>query len=154
MSLEEAIKQTKPFASVFQKLLVNVLYTSNWLEEKLRIILKPYDITIQQYNVLRILRGAQKALSTSSIRERLIDKMSDTSRMVDRLCKKGLVSRDKCCGDKRKVDIKLTSSGAKLLILIDEASVKFDTCTKSLTIAEAEILNKLLDKMRNRCDLA
>ena len=153
MKLEEAIQQTKPFGSVFQKVLINVIYTSNWLDEKLRNILKPYDITIQQYNVLRILRGAQSALSTSSIRERLIDKMSDTSRMVDRLCKKGLVSRDQCCGDKRKVDIKLTQAGDNLLSLIDnEASVKFDTCTQALSMDEAATLNNLLDKMRVLCD--
>ncbi|MDX1686291.1 MAG: MarR family transcriptional regulator, partial [Saprospiraceae bacterium] len=99
MKIEEAIKQTKPFRNLYQKAMVNLLYTSNWVEERLRELIKPYDITIQQYNVLRILRGSGKPLTTSVIRERLIDKMSDTSRMVDRLCKKGLVDRRQCCVD-------------------------------------------------------
>lgn len=152
MRIEEAIQQTKPFRSEYQKVLVNVLFTSNWLEERLRSILKPYDITIQQYNVLRILRGADNALTTSVIRERLIDKMSDTSRMVDRLYKKGLVSRETCCGDRRKVDIILTRDGQELLASIDMTSEKFDQCTQSLSVKEAQLLNELLDKLRSHCD--
>ena len=151
MRIEEAIQQTKPFRSEYQKVLVNILFTSNWLEEKLRNLLKPYDITIQQYNVLRILRGANNALTTSVIRQRLIDKMSDTSRMVDRLCKKGLVSREVCCGDRRKVDISLTNEGAKLLAEIDLSSERFDQCTQGLSVKEAEMLNLLLDKVRYPC---
>jgi len=152
MKIEEAIKQTKPFKSVYQKVLVNVLYTSNWLEEKLRTILKSYDITIQQYNVLRILKGSNQAMTTSAIRSRLIDKMSDTSRMVERLCKKGLVNQQKCCGDRRKVDIFLTEQGADLLSEIDRASMKFDACTQSLSEHEAQLLSNLLDKMRHKCE--
>lgn len=152
MKIEEAIKQTKPFRSVYQKVLVNVLYTSNWLEERLRAILKPYDITIQQYNVLRILKGANAAMTTSAIRSRLIDKMSDTSRMVDRLCKKGLVHQEKCCGDRRKVDIMLTETGGRLLDDIDKANAQFDACTHSLSEHEAQVLSNLLDKMRHNCE--
>ena len=148
MRIEEAIQQTKPFKSIYQKVVVNLMFTSNWLEEHLRNVLKPYDITIQQYNVLRILRGANKALTTSVIRQKLIDKMSDTSRMVDRLCKKGLVHRVQCCGDRRKVDISLTQEGHDLLAEIDSDSPEFDACVAALSQEEAILLSDLLDKMR------
>lgn len=150
MRIEEAIKQTKPFRSVRQKALVNLMYTSNWIEERLRAIIKPYDITIQQYNVLRILRGAGQPLSTSVIRERLIDKMSDTSRMVDRLSKKGLVHRAQCCGDRRLVDISLTESGLDLLRDMELKSCEFELCLSGLTSDEAETLNELLNKLRSK----
>jgi DNA-binding MarR family transcriptional regulator len=148
MRIEEAIQQTKPFKSAYQKVMVNLMFTSNWLEEHLRNILRPYDITIQQYNVLRILRGANKALTTSVIRRKLIDKMSDTSRMVDRLCKKGLVHRAQCCGDRRKVDILLTQAGHDLLAEIDRDTPEFDACVSALSPQEAILLSDLLDKMR------
>ena len=148
MRIEEAIKQTKPFRNLYQKAIVNLLYTSNWVEERLREVIKPYDITIQQYNVLRILRGAGKPLTTSVIRDRLIDKMSDTSRMVDRLCKKGLVDRQQCPNDRRLVDISLTPSGSELLSKVDLKSKEFDLCLCQLTEKEADVLNTLLDKIR------
>lgn len=149
MKIEDAIKQTKPFRNLYQKAMVNLLYTSNWVEERLRSVIKPYDITMQQYNVLRILRGAGTPLTTSIIRERLIDKMSDTSRMVDRLCKKGLVSRNQCCNDRRLVDISLTESGFELLSSIDQKSCDFDLCLRQITEDEAKTLNSLLDKIRS-----
>ena len=149
MKIEKAINQTKPFKNCYQKAMVNLIYTSNWLEERLREIIKPFGLTIQQYNVLRILRGAGMPLSTSVIRKRLIDKMSDTSRMVDRLHKKGLVSRNACCVDRRLVDIALTNDGETLLQDIDTLSSTFDECMCNLDKAEARLLNELLDKLRS-----
>ena len=150
MKIEDAIKQTKPFRSVRQKALVNLMYTSNWIEERLRRIIKPYEITIQQYNVLRILRGAGQPLTTSVIRERLIDKMSDTSRMVDRLCKKGLVERAQCCNDRRLVDISLTGQGLDLLREMELKSCEFELCLSGLSAEDAEALNHLLNKIRSK----
>lgn len=149
MRIEEAIQQSKPFRSLYEKAMVNLMFTSNWIEEKIRLLIKPFDITIQQYNVLRILRGAGEPVTTSVIRERLLDKMSDTSRMVDRLCKKGLVSRQQCCNDRRLVDISLTEDGYELLNQIDQKSCQFDLCLKHLSESEAKVLNTLLDKIRS-----
>ena len=149
MKIEQAIQQTKPFRNTYQKAMVNLLYTSNWIQERLRDITKPFDITIQQYNVLRILRGANEPLTTSVIREKLIDKMSDTSRMVDRLYKKGLVNRKQCCMDRRLVDISLTEEGHQVLKQIDSQSSDFDLCLSQLNDKEAEALSDLLDKIRS-----
>jgi DNA-binding MarR family transcriptional regulator len=129
--------------------MINLLYTSNWVQERLRDIIKPFDITIQQYNVLRILRGAGSPLTTSVIREKLIDKMSDTSRMVDRLHRKGLVNRKQCCIDRRLVDISLTDEGRDVLNQIDAQSCDFDLCLSRLNDEEAETLSALLDKIRS-----
>lgn len=149
MRIEKAINQTKPFRNLYQKAIVNLLYTSNWVEERLREVIRPFDITIQQYNVLRILRGAGQPLTTSVIRDRLIDKMSDTSRMVDRLCKKGLVDRQQCPNDRRLVDISLTHLGSDLLSKVDKKSKEFDLCLCHITESEAEMLNSILDKIRS-----
>ena len=150
MKIEEAIKQTKPWQSVHQKAMVNVLLTYSWLSEKLREILKPFDITIQQYNMLRILRGAEGPLSTSKIRSRMIDKMSDTSRMVNRLQKKKLVDRNVCCGDRRLVDIEISKEGLSLLNQIDTRIHPFHECCSSLSQEEASQLSDLLDKLRSK----
>ncbi|MCB0553278.1 MAG: MarR family transcriptional regulator, partial [Phaeodactylibacter sp.] len=107
MRIEEAIQQTKPFRNGHHKVIVNLIFTSNWVQDSIKKALKPFGVTIQQYNVLRVLKGAGKPISTSTIRERLLDKMADTSRMVDRLFQKGLVLRQECEYDKRLVDISL-----------------------------------------------
>jgi len=150
MKIEEAIKQKRPFRNMHQKAVVNLIYTTNWLTDRLREHLKPFDITVQQYNVLRILRGAGKPISTSDIRERLLDKMSDTSRMVDRLCQKGLVIRSVCPSDKRLVDVTLSEAGEKLLAHLDLISHEMDDILVSLDEEDARQLSDLLDKIRDK----
>jgi MarR family 2-MHQ and catechol resistance regulon transcriptional repressor len=148
MKIEEAIKQKRPFRNMHQKAVVNLIYTTNWLQDRLREHLKPFDITVQQYNVLRILRGANKPISTSDIRERLLDKMSDTSRMVDRLCQKGLVVRSTCPSDKRLVDVTLSESGQQLLLEMDRLNEEMDNILGGLSDEQAHQLSDLLDLIR------
>ena len=148
MTIEEAIKQTKPFRSNKHKAAVNIIYTHNWLSSQIKTQLKPFGITSQQYNVLRILRGANKPISTSSIRERLLDKMSDTSRIVDRLYKKNLVHREECAHDKRLVDVSLSEDGETLLANLELLNEGIDNLLANLEEEEALLLSKLLDKAR------
>ncbi len=148
MKIEEAIQQKLPFRNMHQKAVVNLIYTTNWLQDRLREHLKPYDITVQQYNVLRILRGANKPISTSDIRERLLDKMSDTSRMVDRLCQKGLVARSTCPSDKRLVDVVLSEAGQQLLTNLDQINEEIDNILGKLSDEQAHQLSDLLDRIR------
>ncbi|MEZ4774140.1 MAG: MarR family transcriptional regulator [Bacteroidia bacterium] len=149
MKLEDAIKQKTPFKSVRQKLAVNIIYTHNWLTDLHKDVFKPYGITPQQYNVLRILRGQHpNPVSTCVIRERMLDRMSDVSRIVDRLVKKDLVIRRTCMEDKRLVDVFISESGMNLLSAVDDLNYQMDQVFSSLTNEEAEQLNDLLDKLR------
>ena len=111
-------------------------------------MLDPDDITPQQYNILRILRGSQQPLSTLQIRSRMLDKMSDTSRIVERLLKKGLVEKKVCSADKRLVDVSISKKGLSLLDKLDKKNADIDELMRNLTEAEANTLNKLLDKIR------
>jgi DNA-binding MarR family transcriptional regulator len=147
MSLEKDINQTK-FKNEHQKVMVNIIYTANWMNEQLKSFFDKEDITQQQFNILRILRGAGEPISTLQIRQRMLDKMSDTSRIVDRLLLKGLVKKTTCPTDKRLVDVSITGKGKKVLEKIDTTENKMDAICNNLTDAEAEILNGLLDKMR------
>ncbi|MEM9921059.1 MAG: MarR family transcriptional regulator [Bacteroidota bacterium] len=149
MDIQDAIKQRKPFRSEHQKAMVNLIYTYNHIMDKIRKELEPYQITIQQYNVLRILRGAGKPMSTSCIRERLVDRMADTSRMVERLCKKGLLSKEVCCQDKRRVDIELSNEGHKLIDEMEVCHNKFESILQAISLEEAAALNQILDKLRD-----
>ena len=147
MSIDKDINQSK-FKSEHQKVLINIIYTSNWLNEKVKLILDREDITRQQFNILRILRGAGEPISTLQIRQRMLDKMSDTSRIVDRLEIKGLVKKNTCENDKRMVDVYITAKGKKLLEKIDRSEDEMNAIAGALTEADAKTMNKLLDKMR------
>ena len=125
-----------------------MIYTTNWITDQIKKLLKPFGITMQQYNVLRILRGAGEPISTSVIRDRMLDKMSDTSRMVDRLHQKGLVNRRACPSDKRLVDVSLSDKGEALLKRLDQINEDLDQIPEKLSADEAETLSQLLDKMR------
>ncbi len=147
MGISEDIKQDK-FKSNHQKALINILYTSNWLTERIRVFLSEAGLTTQQFNVLRILRGSYPTpLSTLKIRERMLDKMSDTSRIVDRLVIKKLVSKDTCASDKRLVDISITERGLALLAELDKTEGT-EELLKILKPEEAAQLSDLLDKIR------
>ncbi len=149
MSIQSDIKQNKPFRNEHHELVVNIIYTYNWLVDQIKQKLKPFNITLQQFNVLRILRGAGEPVSTSVIRERMLDKMSDTSRIVDRLYQKGLVKRTTCSSDKRLVDISLTREGEELLVKMDNVNNDMDAIAASLCPEEAKSLSRLMDKLRN-----
>ncbi|MBS1665857.1 MAG: MarR family transcriptional regulator [Bacteroidetes bacterium] len=148
MSIESEIKQKK-FRNEHQKAGINLIYTYNWVSDKMRFVFEQHDITSQQFNILRILRGAQEPLSTMQIRERMLDKMSDTSRIVDRLIKKSLVKKNVCRTDRRLVDITITKKGENLLQKLDRNDVEMDAALGNLSIEEAKTLNRLLDKVRN-----
>ena len=151
MSLENEINQRK-FRNEYQKSAINIIYTNNWMAEKMNKLFDEWDITPQQFNILRILRGAGQPLSTLQIRQRMLDRMSDTSRIVDRLVKKGLVKKSTCKLDRRLVDVIITDKGKKLLEKIDQYSDQMDAIMKNLTEQEAQTLNELLDKIRNAKD--
>jgi len=119
------------------------------LQQRIRDLLKNEGLTNQQFNVLRILRGAYpEPLSTLQIRNRMLDKMSDSSRIVDRLVKKGLAEKKPCADDKRLVDVVITELGLQTLAKIDEHERHIDESLGSLSEAEAEELSRLLDKIR------
>ncbi len=147
MSLEEDISQPV-FRNEYQKGIINIIYTYNWMNEKMKKLFDSEGVTAQQYNILRILRGAAKPISTLQIRERMLDKMSDTSRIVDRLVLKGLAQKSTCKNDKRLVDVSISSKGKKLLEKIDKYENDMDAILGNLTEADAKTLNNLLDKIR------
>ncbi|PSJ74821.1 MarR family transcriptional regulator [Sphingobacteriales bacterium UPWRP_1] len=149
MQLEKEIHQ-KQFRNEQQKGIVNILFTYNWLITRIKHFLKPYDITPQQFNVLRILKGQYpQPISTSAIRERMLDKMSDVSRIVDRLVEKQLIVRTPCPTDRRLVDVSINESGVQLLLVIDTHIHQLDALLHNLSPEEAHLLNELLDKIRD-----
>jgi DNA-binding MarR family transcriptional regulator len=148
MSLEQDISQVA-FRNLQQKSMVNIIYTYHWVVERIKQFLSEEDITLQQYNILRILRGSYpRPLSTLQIRERMLDKMSDTSRIVDRLRLKGLVQKTVARSDKRLVDVVISDKGRKLLEKLDAGNVELDGIIHGLTEEEMITLNHLLDKIR------
>ncbi|MEN9885266.1 MAG: hypothetical protein RLZZ420_2483 [Bacteroidota bacterium] len=148
MGLEKDIQQSS-FSGQNQKATINLIYTYHWVTERIKNILLEEDITLQQYNILRILRGSDPMpLSTLMIRERMLDKMSDTSRIVDRLLLKKLVSKRLCNSDKRLVDVSITDEGKAMLKRIDARDNEMRSVMEKLSEEELITLNKLLDKLR------
>lgn len=148
MKIENEIKQ-KSFKTEFQKLAVNLMFTHGWLMTSNKELLQEYDITITQYNILRILRGQYpNPISINLIKDRMLDKMSDTSRLVERLRTKGLVDRKVCNNDRRKSDVNITESGLELLKKLDHIDEESEKLFSHLSKKEAIQLNDLLDKLR------
>ncbi|MFN8166389.1 MAG: MarR family winged helix-turn-helix transcriptional regulator [Bacteroidia bacterium] len=148
MSLEQEINQKK-FRNESHKLVVNIIYTYNWLNGRQFQFMKQFGITGQQFNVLRILRGQNmQPASIKLIRERMLDKMSDASRIVEKLRLKGLVERHICAHDRRACQVFITQKGMDLLSEIDKKDNLSDAMVSGLTIDEQKQLNTLLDKMR------
>ena len=148
MKLEEEIAQQK-FAGEQQKAMINLLFTYHWAVSKMKSDFKPYDITMQQFNILRILRGQMPNPCTDNIlKERMLDKMCDASRMVDRLLQKGFIERCVNKKDRRAVDIKISTQGLDLLAKFDEITDP-NKLFSALTDLEAKTLNQLLDKVRS-----
>jgi MarR family transcriptional regulator, 2-MHQ and catechol-resistance regulon repressor len=149
MSIEKEIQQSK-FRNAFQKAAINLIYTVGWIRERTRSVFEAEDITPQQFNILRILRGSfPKPLSTLQIRERMLEKMSDTSRIVDRLISKGLVKKVTCKVDRRLVDVIITDKGKKLLERLDARESEIDGVLGNLSEKDANMLSDLLDKIRD-----
>jgi MarR family 2-MHQ and catechol resistance regulon transcriptional repressor len=148
MGIEKDIHQQK-FRNGRHKAMVNLMFTYGWAMERLKLCFTEEDITHQQYNILRILRGSHPTpLSTLQIRERMIDKMSDTSRLVDRLLTKKLVKKVICKKDRRLVDVNITDKGLGLLGKMDGRQGDMDDILCNLSEKEAGALSKLLDKIR------
>jgi DNA-binding MarR family transcriptional regulator len=149
MPLSKDIQQ-REFRNEYQKAIINILYTHNYLVTHMTDVFKDFDITRQQYNVLRILRGQHPGhASVNLIKERMLDKMSDTSRIVERLRLKGLVSRADCMSDKRSVEISITEDGLSLLDRMQGPVDDMEKLLHNLSPKETEQLNFLLDKLRD-----
>ena len=149
MIIEKELKISKQLPES-KRALLNLLFTENWITDKITTTLKPFDITTQQFNVLRILKGMKgKPSSLQTIQERMINKMSNTTRLVDKLIKKNFVQREQCESNRRKVDITITKEGIEALEeinkVVDESESKL---TESLTQDELKQLNHLLNKLR------
>ncbi len=149
MSLEEDIKQDK-FQSEQHKAAINIMFTSSWLHSINASYLKKFDITPEQFNVLRILRGSHpKKLMLSEITGRMIDKSSNCTRLVEKLRQKHFVQREICENNRRQVDISITDKGLTLLKKIDADSSLLKEAMDKLSKQEARELNRMLDKLRS-----
>ena len=145
-SIEDEIKQPK-FRDCYQKVAVNLLFTAGWLQGKQQEFFKAYGITVQQFNILRILRGQQpKRISGVEIKARMLDRNSDISRLLDRLLKKNLIEKHLRPGDKRATDIAITENGLSLLGEIDKELGPRERAMFGLSEEEAAQLSDLLDK--------
>jgi len=148
MKLEDEILN-KDFKNQYHKLVVNIIYTNGWISNLIHQELKKHKITMQQYNVLRILRGQYPNPTTINvIKERMLDKMSDASRIINRLVDKNLVTRDVNLHDTRARDILITTAGLELLEKIKLDKLMDKIITKNITKKEALLLNNMLDDMR------
>jgi len=149
MSIETDIKQKK-FRSPYQRLGLNLVYTSNWIQYQQMEIFREHDITSQQFNVLRILRGQHpNPIKVSDIAERMLDKNSNTSRLIDKLLAKKLVDRKSCPNDRRAVDVIITATGLELLKGLDPEIEAWENTLARITPEEADLISSLLDKLRN-----
>lgn len=149
MKLEEEIKQDK-FKSEYQKLAVNLIYTHSWLNSHQVKFFDRFKITPQQFNMLRILRGQYpNPININRLKERMLDKMSDASRLVERLRVKELVERKYCEKDRRRAEVIITRKGLNVLNELDAIEVKLEKLLSSISTEEAETVNRILDKMRD-----
>ena len=147
MQLEEEIRQTN-FRNEFHKAFLNVVYSANWLQNRQAQVFRNFELTSAQFNILRILRGQYPQPATVNLLiERMLDKTSNASRIVDKLVSKGLVTRRQCPQDRRTVDVLITEQGLELLQRIDASDFPFGV--ENLSLEEARHLNCLLDKIRN-----
>ena len=128
------------------KALINIKYTSNWLNSKENDFFKPYGISPQQYNILRILRGAKDKIKVQVVKDRMVERAPNATRLMDKLCDKNLIERDRCEHDRRVVYVKITKEGLVLLSTIDiQENFKF---LEKISEEEAVILSTILDKIR------
>ena len=148
MKIEEELKQDK-FTSAIHKAIVNIMFTDGWLSNHLRDVFKNHNLTPQQYNVLRILRGKYpEALNPSDIKAVMLDKNPDLTRLCDRLLTRKLIDRCIDGDNRRKMNIRITEDGLKMLNLIDPIMIDFNEKVSTISEEEATILSNLLDKLR------
>lgn len=148
LKIEDVIKQ-REFRSEAHKAMVNLIYTSSQVLTKLSEVTESYGITRQQYNVLRILRGQYPgAASINEIKDRMLDRMSDCSRLADRLASKALIKKSNCPSDKRSVDITITSEGLELLDRMEPAISAIESLFSSFSQGEVNRFNEMLDRIR------
>jgi len=147
MKIEDEIKQSK-FKDPYQKAVINLIFTSSWLQGKHQDFFKSFGITNQQFNILRILKGQYpKSTSATEIKSRMLDKNSDVSRLLDRLTTKKLITKQVCPNDKRAADITITNAGLTLLADLEKRQSQIDGVL-NLSEEEAKQLSNLLDKSR------
>lgn len=150
MKLEDEIKQTKPFKSEFQKMVLNISLTSSWLHTIFSERLKPFKLTPHQYNVLRILKGNYpESYSNQEITQRMIDKSSNATRIVDKLVQKKLASRTIDKNDRRLVNIKISDKGIQLLETIETSPFPFGIKLQEFNTEKAKLINEWLDELRS-----
>lgn len=148
MGLEQDLRQER-FDNVYEKMVVNIFFTESWLANLNASRLKPFGLTPEQYNVLRILRGSHpKPMMLADITSRMIDRNSNATRLVEKLKSKGLVNREICETNRRQVDISITESGLGVLTKIDEGLDRWLQNLKRIPQSEVETLNAILDKLR------
>jgi DNA-binding MarR family transcriptional regulator len=148
MRIEDEIKQPV-FKDIYHKAYLNIIYTAGWLELRQAESFKPYGLTLPQFNILRILRGQHpKPATVNLLIERMLDKTSNASRIVDKLVAKNLVCRSQCEHDRRTVDVVITQAGLDILAQIDKDNKTSQNGFTNITAAEAEVLNQILDKIR------
>lgn len=142
--ISKDIKSTFPSSKV--KALINIKYTANWLNSHQNIFFKPFGISPQQFNILKILKGSSEPLKVQNIKDRMIERAPNATRLMDKLCSKKLIERIPCPNDRRVVHIKITNKG---LDLLKEIKKNFnEDLLKNLTEKEAINLSELLDKIR------
>jgi DNA-binding MarR family transcriptional regulator len=149
MTIEEVIKSNVNLTNA-KKIILNIMYTQHVITDKFNEILKPHDLSGEQYNVLRILRG-QKGCPANMclIQERMIAKNSNTTRLIDKLLLKDLVTREVCPGNRRKIEIQITQKGLNLLSNLDEIVISHEQLfAANLNSDELIQLNTLLEKYR------
>jgi DNA-binding MarR family transcriptional regulator len=145
--IEDEIQQKK-FKTAHQKAVVNLIYTTNWLEHKQHTYFKPFGITGQQFNILRILKGQHpKSISATEIKSRMLDRNSDVSRILDRLAIKNLIVKKTCPADKRASDVNITEEGLEILKEVEKNELEINPI-RSLSEEEALLLSDLLDRCR------
>lgn len=149
MNIEESIQQ-KSFKSPQQKAMINIVYTGLWIQSQQSELLRSFDISLQQFNVLRILKGVYpEAHTIQSIKSRMLDKTPNTTRLIDKLEKKGLVCRERCTEDRRVIYVQITEEGLKVVNKMTHTLTNSFTAHHSLSDEEAELLSDWLDKMRD-----
>ena len=148
MRIEDEIQQ-KDFKDDHRRMVVNLLFSNNWLNQQFIPFFKQYGLTLQQHNVLSIVRGQQpKPVCFGEVQERMVDRNSNVTRLVDKLIEKGYVTRDICQANRRMIELRLTQEGSELLSKIDEQMPAFFQRFHTLTKEEANLLSQLLDKLR------
>ncbi|BDD05559.1 MarR family winged helix-turn-helix transcriptional regulator [Aureibacter tunicatorum] len=138
------------FANGKQRMMSSIVFTSNWIQNRFGDFIKPFGISSQQFNILRILRGAKEWLSMNEVKKRMVEKSPNTTRLCDKLLAKELILREKCHEDKRVVYLKISDKGLELLSEIDQAEAQIDMCDyfENFTEEEADLVTNVLNKMR------